>query len=151
MFLKSKLMVSEAWRVGANTRWTCSNFWICQIQKRFILWWKRDFGPKSINISSVYWCFEKSVAVTAAALMRGPSRCTHRWFVCENVVKPLVLATFSAKSRFPHKMNLFGIWHIQKLEQVHPVSVPTIPATETINQTIKNMIYWKILKICMRP
>ena len=40
MFLNVWLMVSEAGRVGTNTRWTCSNFWICQIQKRFILWWK---------------------------------------------------------------------------------------------------------------
>ena len=40
-------------------------------------------------------------------------------------------------------MNLFWIWQIQKLEQVHPVSVPTLPASETINQTFKNMIYWK--------
>ena len=46
-------MVSEAGRVGTDTGWTCSNFWICQIQKRFILWGKRDFEPKSINISSV--------------------------------------------------------------------------------------------------
>ena len=40
MFLNVWLMVSEAGRVGTNTGWTCSNFWICQIQKRFILWWK---------------------------------------------------------------------------------------------------------------
>ena len=40
-------------------------------------------------------------------------------------------------------MNFFWIWQIQKLEQVHPVSVPTLPASETINQTFKNMIYWK--------
>ena len=33
-------MVSEAGRVGTDTGWTCSNFWICQIQKRFIFWWK---------------------------------------------------------------------------------------------------------------
>ena len=46
-------MVSEAGSAGTNTGWTCSNFWICQIQKRLILWWKRDFERKSINISSV--------------------------------------------------------------------------------------------------
>ena len=40
MFLNVWLMVSEAGRVGTNTGWTCSNDWICQIKKRFILWWK---------------------------------------------------------------------------------------------------------------
>ena len=29
-------MVSEAGRVGTDTGWTCSKFWICQIQKRLI-------------------------------------------------------------------------------------------------------------------
>ena len=48
-------------------------------------------------------------------------------------------------------MNLFGIWKIQNVEQVHLVSVPTLPASETINLLFKNMIYWKKLKICMRP
>ena len=52
---------------------------------------------------------------------------------------------------FHHKMNLLGIWQIQKLEQVHPVSVPTLPASETINQTFKNMIYCRHQKNCMRP
>ena len=35
-------MVSEAGRVGTDTGWTCSNFWICQIQKRFIVRGKRQ-------------------------------------------------------------------------------------------------------------
>ena len=35
------------------------------------------------------------------------------------------------------KVNLFGIWQIQKLEQVHLVLVPTLPASKTINQTFK--------------
>ena len=31
-------------------------------------------------------------------------------------------------------MNLYGIWQIQNVEQVRPVSVPTLPASETINK-----------------
>ena len=46
-------------------------------------------------------------------------------------------------------MNLFGLWKIQNVEQVHMVSVPTLPASETINFFFKNTIYWKKLKICM--
>ena len=62
-----------------------------------------------------------------------------------------ILIRFGSKSRLPHKFNLFWIWQIQKLEQVHPVSVPTLAASETINVLFKNMIYCKKLNICMRP
>ena len=45
-----------------------------------------------------------------------------------------VLYDFPAKNTtcWP-KLNLFGIWQIQFLEQVLLVSVPTLPAYETIN------------------
>ena len=95
MFLNVWLMVSEAGRVGTNTGWTCSNFWICQIQKRLILWWKRDFEPKSINISLVFKGFSKKVLLWLQR--RAPT--DHRTAATaslffENVVKPMVLATF---------------------------------------------------------
>ena len=43
-------------------------------------------------------------------------------------------------------MNLFGIWKIQIVEQGQLVSDPILPAYETINQTFKNMNYYKKLK-----
>ena len=36
-------------------------------------------------------------------------------------------------------------------EQIHLVSVPTFPASETINETFKPVTECKQLKICMRP
>ena len=39
--------------------------------------------------------FENKVAVAAAALTDRPSRCSHSNFIFANVVKPMVLATFS--------------------------------------------------------
>ena len=49
------------------------------------------------------------------------------------------------------RMNLFGIWQIQNVEQVHALSIPTLPAPETFNFFFKNMNYCKKLKIYMRP
>ena len=44
---------------------------------------------------------------------------------------------------FLRKMNLFGIWQMQNVEQVHPVSISTLPAPETFNFLFKNTIYCK--------
>ena len=49
------------------------------------------------------------------------------------------------------KLNLFGIWTIQNVEQVQLVSDPILPASETFNQTFKNVNYCKHMKIYMRP
>ena len=40
-------------------------------------------------------------------------------------------------------MNLFGIWQMQKIEQVYAVPNPTLPAPETFNFLFKNAIYCK--------
>ena len=53
--------------------------------------------------------------------------------------------------QYLRRMNLLGIWQIQNVEQVRPVSIPTLPAPETFNFFFKNTIYCKKLKICMRP
>ena len=59
--------------------------------------------------------------------------------------------TFWQKIWLSSKINLLGIWKIQNVEQVQLVSDPILPASETFNQTFKNMNYCKKLKICMRP
>ena len=45
------------------------------------------------------------------------------------------------------KFNLFRIWKIQNVEQVQLVSDPILPASETFNQTLKNVKYCKNMKI----
>ena len=65
--------------------------------------------------------------------------------------RPLRDDFLATNMTFWSKINLFGIWKIQIVEQVQLVSDLTLPASETINQTFKNMNYNKKLKICMRP
>ena len=48
------------------------------------------------------------------------------------------------------KSTLLG-FDIQNVEQVQLVSDPILPASETFNQTFKNVNYCKQLKFCMRP
>ena len=48
-------------------------------------------------------------------------------------------------------MNLAGIWKIKNVEQVQLVSDPILPASETFNQTFKNVKYCKKPTICTRP
>ena len=60
-------------------------------------------------------CKNKS-SVAAAALTDRPSRCSHRWFIFANVVKPMVLATIVwSKSRFPYKTNGKSTFWLPKL------------------------------------
>ena len=40
------------------------------------------------------------------------------------------------------RMNLFRIWQIQNVEQVRPVSIPTLPAPETFNFFFKDTVYF---------
>ena len=49
------------------------------------------------------------------------------------------------------KNSIFGIWNIQNVEQVYLVSDPILPASETFNQTFKNVNYCKNMEIYMRP
>ena len=49
------------------------------------------------------------------------------------------------------KNNILRIWKIQNVEQVYLVSDPILPASETFNQTFKNVNYCNKLKCCMRP
>ena len=53
--------------------------------------------------------------------------------------------------QYLRRMNLLGIWQIQNVEQVRPVSIPTLSAPETFNFFFKNTNYCTKLKICMRP
>ena len=53
--------------------------------------------------------------------------------------------------QYLRRMNLLGIWQIQNVEQVRPVSIPTLSAPETFNFFFKNMNYCTKLKNCMRP
>ncbi len=39
--------------------------------------------------------------------------------------------------KFLRKMNLLGIWQMQKIEQVYAVPNPTLPAPETFNFLFK--------------
>ena len=58
---------------------------------------------------------------------------------------------FLAKVWHSLKINHFGIWKLQNVEQVQLVSDPILPASETFNQTFKNVNYCKNMKIYMRP
>ena len=57
---------------------------------------------------------------------------------------------FLAKIWLSSKVNLFGIWKIQIVEQVQLVKDPILPASETFNQTFNNVKYCKKTKICIR-
>ena len=59
--------------------------------------------------------------------------------------------TFWQQIWLSSKINLLGIWKIQNVEQVQLVSDPILPASETFNQTLKNVNYCKNLKNCIRP
>ena len=63
-------------------------FSICFIRKTW-------FRPtKCCQNHWFYNICKNKVAVAAAALMGGPSRCSHSNFIFANVVKPMILATF---------------------------------------------------------
>ena len=46
-------------------------------------------------------------------------------------------------------MYLFQIWQMQKIEQVYPDMVVTLPAPENLHFFFKNAIYWKFDDIVM--
>ena len=60
----------------------------------------------------------------------------------ENLHAALALQVVKT-AQYLRKMNLFGIWQIQNVEQIHALSVSTLPAPETFNFFFKNMIYCK--------
>ncbi len=49
------------------------------------------------------------------------------------------------------RMKLFGIWQIENVQQIHALSVPTLPAPETFNFFFKSTNHYTKLNICMRP
>ena len=69
---------------------------------------------------------------------------------CENLHAALASQVVET-AQYLRQMNLFGIWQIQNVEQVHALSIPTLPALETFNFFFKNMDYYKKLENRMRP
>ena len=65
--------------------------------------------------------------------------------------RPLRDDLLAKKDDFMIENEPFGIWQIQNVEQVQLVSDPILPASETFNQTFKNVKYRKHLKNYMRP
>ena len=58
-------------------------------------------------------------------------------------IKTWFKALWDFFSNFWWKSNILGIWTIENVEQVYLVSDPILPASETFNQTFKNMNYCK--------
>ena len=59
--------------------------------------------------------------------------------------RSLLLLKTKKTQKLQHQriINFFHIWQIQNLEQVYPVSVLILPASESLNPFFKNTIYCK--------